>query len=196
MPATKVDFDWASDTARHIGTVVHAFLQRIAEGGLANWTPAHIAISQARIAHELTNLGIGADELVTATNRVTDALTRTMGDPRGRWMLGAQSRAKSEWRLSGVVSGAIVNIAIDRTFVDKDGARWIIDFKTGSHEGGDAESFLNSEQARYRSQLALYARIIRALEPDSAAAIKLGLYFPMLSGWREWEWADVTNTSS
>ena len=196
MPATTIDFDWASDTARHIGTVVHAFLQRIAEDGVTQWAPGRIAVSQARIAHELTNLGIGADELVTATNRVTDTLTRTLADPRGRWILDAQARAKSEWRLSGVVNGAVVNIAIDRTFVDKDGVRWIIDFKTGSHEGSDTESFLNNEQARYRSQLALYARIIRALEPDAAASIKLGLYFPMLSGWREWDWSADTHATS
>ena len=195
-PATIVDFDWASDTARHIGTVVHAFLQRIAEEGIAHWTSARIAASQARIGRELTNLGIGAEDLATARSRVTDALTQTLGDPRGRWILDAQSHAMSEWRLSGVVNRAVVNIAIDRTFIDKDGLRWIIDFKAGSHEGADAESFLNNEQARYRSQLALYARIIRALEADSPAPIKLGLYFPMLSGWREWDWDDVTNAPS
>jgi hypothetical protein len=36
----------------------------------------------------------------------------------------------------------------------------------------------------------LYAALIAALHPaDGKAPIRLGLYFPMLSGWREWAWS-------
>ena len=82
--------------------------------------------------------------------RATEALIKTLGDERGRWVLGAHSQAKSEWRLSGVTAGGIVNVAVDRTFFDSDGVRWIIDYKTGGHEGGDIEAFLDNEQRRYR----------------------------------------------
>jgi len=67
--------------------------------------------------------------------------------------------------------------------------RWIIDFKTGSHEGGDVEAFLDNEQNRYRAQLDVYAAILNALDGVSQPReIRLGLYFPMLKGWREWGW--------
>ena len=72
---------------------------------------------------------------------------------------------------------------IDLTFVDDSDLRWIVDFKTGLHEGGDSEAFMNSELARYRGQLERYAKIFRALE---TRLIALGLYFPRLDGWREW----------
>ncbi len=88
--------------------------------------------------------------------------------------------------------GALVNIAIDRTFVDDENVRWIIDFKTGSHEGGDVDAFLDNERKRYAAQLETYATILSAMEvASSETTIKLGLYFPMLKGWREWAWDEV-----
>ena len=97
--------------------------------------------------------------------------------------------ARAEWRLTGVQDGKLVNIAIDRTFVDANNVRWIIDFKTGSHEGGDVAAFLDNEQSRYRAQLDVYAAILNAMEEGSQPReIRLGLYFPMLKEWREWGW--------
>jgi ATP-dependent exoDNAse (exonuclease V) beta subunit len=71
---------------------------------------------------------------------------------------------------------------IDRTFV-ADGVRWIVDFKTGAHEGADREGFLDRERERYRGQLEQYAAFVRALDPRP---IRLALYHPLLRGWREW----------
>ena len=63
------------------------------------------------------------------------------------------------------------------------GLRWIVDWKTSAHEGGDREAFLDSELERYRGQLERYARAMKLLEPDRA--LKAGLYFPLLDAWRE-----------
>ena len=59
-------------------------------------------------------------------------------------------------------------------------SRWIADYKTSSHEGGDGEAFLDRERTRYEAQLARYAAALG--EPQTM----LGLYFPLLAGWREW----------
>jgi len=61
--------------------------------------------------------------------------------------------------------------------------RWIIDYKTSAHQGGDLEAFLDNERARYREQLEHYARLM--VQRDERP-IRLGLYFPLLGGWREW----------
>ena len=53
----------------------------------------------------------------------------------------ATSQAQSELALSGVRGADIINAVIDRTFVDADGTRWVVDFKTSPHEGGDRETF-------------------------------------------------------
>ena len=39
------------------------------------------------------------------------------------------------------------------------------------------------EQERYRGQLERYAAVLKKLD---ARPIPLGLYFPLLDGWREW----------
>ncbi len=107
-----------------------------------------------------------------------------LADARGRWLFDpAHAEAASEWALAGIDDGAIVHVTLDRTFV-ADGVRWIVDFKTGRHEGGDPTAFLDREQERYRAQLERYARIVRALDPRP---IRLALYYPLVdAGWREW----------
>ena len=179
----EVEFLWASETARHVGTVVHRFLQAIAEDGVARWDAKRIAGLNAACERDLVQLGVARAEAPQAAARVQAALAATLADARGRWMLEAQREARSELRLTGVIDGAIVNSAIDRTFVDAEGTRWIIDFKTGVHEGGEMERFLDSEQLRYRPQLERYAALMENLNPGP---VKLGLYFPLFGGWREW----------
>ena len=68
------------------------------------------------------------------------------------------------------------NLVLDRTFVDN-GTRWIIDYKTSSHSGGDLEGFLENEIQRYREQLQGYSRAIALAE---TRPIKTALYFPLL----------------
>ena len=60
-----------------------------------------------------------------------------LSDARARWILSAHEEAKSELRLTGMAADALIDVAIDRTFVDAQGVRWIIDYKTGVHEGAD-----------------------------------------------------------
>jgi ATP-dependent exoDNAse (exonuclease V) beta subunit len=67
---------------------------------------------------------------------------------------------------------------IDRLFHDESGQRWIVDYKTSGHEGGAVEAFLDRERERYAAQLRGYARAL-------GEAQRLGLYFPLLGGWRE-----------
>ena len=190
--SANIDFEWASEAARHIGSVVHAFLQRIADDGVEKWNRERIASNASTIERELAWRGVATDELAVATSRVLDALANTVADSRGRWALQSHADARAEWRLTGMRDGALVNIAIDRTFVDDENVRWIIDFKTGSHEGGDVDAFLDNERKRYSAQLETYATILSAMQGTSSETkIKLGLYFPMLKGWREWVWNEV-----
>jgi ATP-dependent exoDNAse (exonuclease V) beta subunit len=67
---------------------------------------------------------------------------------------------------------------IDRLFEAAGGERWIVDFKTSRHEGGGLETFLDEQRIRYEPQLNAYAVAFDKTH--------LGLYFPLLSGWREW----------
>ncbi len=179
-----VSFDWASPTARHIGTVTHRWLQRIAEQGVEAWHTDRVTDEGPAIERALRQLGVAEPLLADALARVTGALTRALADERGRWLLGNQSAAACEVRLTGWIEGELMDAVIDRTFRDSAGTRWIIDYKIGGHEGGDLAAFLDREQKRYAPQLQRYAALYRHL--DAGAPVRLALYFPALGGWREW----------
>jgi ATP-dependent helicase/nuclease subunit A len=179
----SIEFSWAGEAARHVGTVVHAWLARYTEPG-GRWKPEELPQAARRIERELAQAGVPAAERPAAGARVRAALAAAWADQRGRWLLEATQEARSEWRLTGLDAGELVDVSLDRSFVDEAGIRWIVDYKTGSHEGGGREAFLDREQERYRAQLERYARLVAALEPGRT--IRLGLYFPLLQAWREW----------
>ena len=180
-PDQAVEFSWVGETARHVGSVVHRWLQRIADDTMQGWDPARIEKLRATFSNELAARGVEEKELAAASARVVKALANALADARGKWLLGPQQDARNEYRLTADIGGERRNLVIDRSFTDKEGRRWIVDYKTGAHEGTNVEAFLDREQERYRAQLERYAAALAQGE-----APMLGLYFPLLAGWREW----------
>lgn len=181
-PAPTPVYEWAGRAARAVGSTVHAILQVIAEDGLDAWDAARVAATRPHLRARLAAAGLTGAELDHATGRVAQAIERTLDDPRGRWCLGSHRQARSEWALCAVLEGEVVQRVIDRWLVTDDGI-WIVDFKTSSHEGGGLDTFLDNEVERYRPQLDAYARLVASLDPRP---VHLGLYFPLLGGWRSW----------
>jgi ATP-dependent helicase/nuclease subunit A len=175
----EIEFSWVGDTARRVGSVVHRWLQRIAEDEARGWSAARVAKERATIRKELAARGVAEGDLARAAERVIAALSASLDDPRGRWLLGPQQNARNEYRLSTVIGGVRRMLVIDRVFEDLAGT-WIVDYKTSSHEGADLDRFLREEEERYRAQLERYALAL------GAPAARRGLYFPLLKGWREW----------
>jgi len=166
------------ETARHVGTVVHRWLQRIADERLVGWDEARITRAQATVRRELSARGVREADLDGAVERVLSGLRRAIADERGRWILGPHAHAVTEHRVTAVVEGAVRRLVVDRLFRDESGERWVVDYKTSSHEGADADAFLDRERERYAAQLARYAGAL-------GGGHRLGLYFPLLGGWRE-----------
>lgn len=179
---TEITFEWAGDLRRQVGTVVHAFLQGIASEGLSKWNAARVATEKPQIAAALRASGLAKNLVAEATSEVERALNRTLADERGRWCLDAHDGAESELSLSGVVAGKLHSIRIDRTFICE-GARWIVDYKTGVREGSGKETFFENEVQRYREQLAVYSALLQKL--DGKLPVRAGLYFPASAVWRE-----------
>jgi ATP-dependent exoDNAse (exonuclease V) beta subunit len=173
----QIEFSWAGETARHVGTVVHRWLQRMAEDELRGWNAKRVDSLHARFLAELEHRGVAPVELASSADLVATALKNCLADERGRWVLGPHAEARSEYRLRVRIEGALRSYVIDRVFRDEAGARWIVDYKTGRHEGADVEGFLDREAERYAGQLRAYAAALG----DS----RQGLYFPLLRGWRQ-----------
>ena len=179
-----IEFDWAGETARHVGTVVHRLLQHIGTMGIDHVEAGDLRRFEQVGREMLARLGVPEGRLKVALEEIGAALQTALEDRRGRWILsGLHEKASCELALSGKRDGGIDHVVIDRAFVDEHGTRWIIDYKTGTHTGGGVDGFLDREQERYRQQLERYASIMSKMEDRP---IRLGLYFPLLGGWREW----------
>ncbi len=179
-----VIFEWAGFGVRHVGIVVHELLRRIADEGLERWDAARVSATAPLVRRGLASRGLDDEELDEAVVKVLETLTAVLDDPRGQWILGAKHvEADNELAVSGLVNGQLVSVYIDRTFVDAEGVRWIVDYKSGRHEGASTEAFLDREQARYAPQLERYAQLMSHYD---RRPVRVGLYFPLLRGWRAW----------
>jgi ATP-dependent helicase/nuclease subunit A len=167
-------FDWAKETARHAGIVVHAWLQRIADDGLQGWDEKRVNALRARFAGDLQRRGIAPGELDRASKLVVAALKNALSDERGRWLLGPHPVARNEYRLRN----SSRSFRIDRYIEDGQGTKWVVDYKTSEHEGAGIEAFLDAQRERYAAQLDGYA--------EAVGGAGRGIYFPLHKGWRAW----------
>jgi ATP-dependent exoDNAse (exonuclease V) beta subunit len=178
----SIPFDSAHDTLRHVGTLVHAWLERISREGLDCWTAERVRRTVPAIRAALESLPTVPAEVPGAIELVQEALIRTLADERGRWILAPRPMQASEFAVTAVVDGVARHYVIDRTFIE-DGVRWLIDYKTACGEGSETSQFLDSEVLRYRARMERYRQLFEQMDP---CPVRVALYFPLLSGWRTW----------
>lgn len=175
---TPVPYDWASAWTRKAGSVAHRWLQEIALAGVEAYPPERIGTLKPRIRQVLQGQGVESAALEQAVERVAGVLRAAVEDERGRWILSTSHHAcVNEYAVTVAEGGSFRQLVIDRAFVDADDVRWIIDYKTGSHEGGNRDAFIRSEVERYEPQLRAYRQAFACLEARPA---KTALYFPLL----------------
>ena len=171
-----IEFDWAGQQARRIGTVLHRLLERVGRRGIEAVDEEERRRLFDRINPLLLREGERQESLASSGKIVADALERTLESDNGRWLLSTRHDDQAcELALSGWLDDRLINGIIDRTFVDEEGQRWIIDYKSGYHDGGDLERFLAQERERYRDQLRRYRRLFEPLEDRP---IVTALYLP------------------
>ena len=172
---------WAGERARVLGLTVHRWLQEIADKGPEEYSPDRLVALRPATERMLQFHGVPADELESLTTDVETALLKTLEDERGRWTLEPHDDAASELPLSLQEDGRTRSLILDRSFVHK-GERWIVDYKTSRHEGGNLEAFLDEEERRYAPQLERYRLAMQARE---SRPIRTALYFPLHRAFRE-----------
>jgi ATP-dependent exoDNAse (exonuclease V) beta subunit len=177
----RPQFEWAGEEAMAVGTIVHAELERLAR---ARRPVSALEPRQRDWRDVLSRLGLPVAFHDGAVEKISHAVTSLARSRLAARLLDPEAReAASELALTAWLDGEFVNVRIDRTFVDDEGTRWIVDWKTGTHEGGDVPRFLAQEVERYAAQLERYARVVRLFDPRPQ---RVGLYFPMLDAWQEW----------
>lgn len=162
--------------AKMLGTIIHECLQYLARFGISWWENKSNDTKENFLAMRFHQLGMHACEIITNVQKVMLAINNTISDERGLWIIKKHLLAESELKLTAKVNHKVQSLIIDRTFVDDNDIRWIIDFKTSTPDD------MNQEEEKYKEQLENYAEAIKSMDNRS---IKLGLYFPLIPAWRE-----------
>ena len=75
----QIEFSWAGETARHVGSVVHRWLQRIADDALRGWDEERVRSLTARFSRELERRGVPRADAARSAELVATALSITLG---------------------------------------------------------------------------------------------------------------------
>ena len=147
-----------------LGNLVHRELQRIAE--IQDFDQA--GLSSERIENWRNYLraeGVDGSNLARILELAQRQVKNVLADPKGRWMLDSEHEfSESEAPYSAIIYGKLRNVVIDRTFVDSDDVRWIIDFKTtmvGFQQQEEIEQFVHTQYSR---QMELYSSVLHAFD--------------------------------
>lgn len=157
-----------------LGTLVHRELHRIAVHGKGRLEFSEQRKSSWR--NYLQMQGVGGEDVPRLLERTQTQLENVLNDHQGRWMLDQNHfDAQSEAKFTGYLEGEIKNIVIDRTFVDEEGTRWIIDFKTTAFPHiVDRADIVRETQRRHGRQLSSYVQIVGGIE---ARKIRCAVYY-------------------
>ncbi len=147
-----------------LGNLVHRELHYLAETQdytLENLTSNRVSGWRNSLRAE----GVDGSNLAWVIERAQQHLERVVSDPNGRWILSdSHDHAQSEAPFSALIDGTVRNIVVDRTFVDAEGIRWIVDYKTAMLNVSDEKNLEQFVRQRYHEQLSLYARILQGID--------------------------------
>jgi ATP-dependent exoDNAse (exonuclease V) beta subunit len=169
-------FEWVGDLLPRVGVVTHSFLQRIAMEGPLLWDAERLAGAKPAISAALLRAGVVRDALQQGIARVSEALSKTLEDERGRWLLSPHTEHRCEFAVSAVIDGQLQHVRVDRTFVE-DGTRWLIDYKITEQLGGDPRRFVQMQLDKYHSDMLRYIRVLRAFD---SRPVRCALYLPLM----------------
>jgi ATP-dependent helicase/nuclease subunit A len=175
--------------ARAFGNAVHAFLEllskRLSDGASPESLLREIAGWGPRVTAVLRADGVPPSSLAKRSAQVIAALTNTLRDPEGLWVLSGHEDASSEYSLTSWTDTRH-SVRLDRVFhagpMPLSSGRdclWIVDYKTASHGTEGLEEFLAEERAKYAPQLHAYATMLTA--GAKMGNVRIGLYYPMIS---------------
>ena len=63
-----------------------------------------------------------------------------------------------------MIDNSVVRVKLDRTFIDEQGTRWIIDYKTSEIGGENSAAFIDAQVEKFRPDLDRYRTVMACLE--------------------------------
>jgi ATP-dependent exoDNAse (exonuclease V) beta subunit len=175
--ATTEPFDSSSLRARQLGNTLHRALKQVAVEGVEAWPKTRLKGLTKGWRGQLREVGVLASD--SELQELLHAVSNTLEDPTGLWLLNGYEDSKTELALDYQFPDElqVQRSIVDLTFI-ADQTRWIIDYKYSLPEDPDGlEEFSRSMQQRYTAQLQHYSRLLQEIGPHP---VRCGLYFPRI----------------
>lgn len=178
-----LEYAWATEVATGVGLVLHNCLQ-FNGSAVLTLTVDHALLARWRA--ELLGLRVPHNRIDYALKRLVKALNNIQGDKAAHFLFKDYTEQCNEYALSALEEGVVKTYRFDRTFVDEQGVRWILDYKSTDTRNEDIAGFVDEQiKERHQSQLDNYGRLMSQVD---AKPIRLAVYFPLLKQLRAWNY--------
>ena len=172
-----------------IGTCVHEVFEQLAKLEQRSLSDDAMQTQQAIWRCRLLQLGVKPQQVDDALNTVVTAVQAVLNNTDGQWIFDASHRAaQNEWPLSCLsdeVPSSVYHYVIDRSFIDENNVRWIIDYKISAPSGAvTADDFVEQQKKQYSAQLSQYKNAVTQFDRASGESVvetKCALYFPLIN---------------
>ena len=179
----KLEYEWATEVATAVGIVLHGWLQFAGHHVLTTEVDQNL---RRRWRAELSDLRVAADRIDSAVKRLERAAKVIQKDHSSHFLFVERTEQQNEYTLAALEHGLVTHYRIDRTFIDQDNIRWIVDYKSTVSKRENIAEFVDEQVAtRHRAQLQKYGALMSQLDDRP---IKLAIYFPMLGELRSWDY--------
>lgn len=168
------------NASRIIGTLIHEALDKLSRD---------ITPHPNFWIHRAKSLGLENTDIEFALSQIKLATTNTLNDSMGSWIIKNHLNAESELPISTIENGEVIHLIIDRTFIDENNERWIIDYKTATPNDIELNTFLNLQKQEYESQLKQYATALSKIDNRKTHCC---LYFPLIPKEITWQYATIS----
>lgn len=161
-----------------VGNLVHEALQNyLSDAGLLE--DDNIESLRNYWRRRLAVFCFSPAETGAAVKRIETSLQETLGDSALSWVFDSkQEQSAAELPLQSYANGFVHTHVIDRTFIDKRGVRWIIDYKSSEPaKDQPLDGFIAEQIALYSTQLDRYRKLF---EKENNKGIKTALLFTSL----------------
>ena len=187
---TESTFYLANETGRLVGVLLHQQLEQWVRQG---FTPEQKKVFVKTLPKQkplyqtwLQQQGLTVTEAEMGCQRLLQGLENALAHEKLCWALDSRHPASAvELALHEVLPDqTVVQHIVDRTFIDDQGVRWIVDYKTSRFAGNETEldAWLEEKVAHYRPQLARYGALFAQQEDNVQRWV---LYFSDVNQWVE-----------
>ena len=157
-------YEQESNLTARIGEIIHQELEDYTNSEEKESYLNSLSEKRAYWSLLLLNVADSKQELTDSLEMITESIQKTLGDEDLNWIFdNNQKECQSELSISSLHKGKIQNHVIDRTFIDEDNVRWIIDYKS-SRPKGDESEFIRDQTNKHEEQLRRYKRLFEAME--------------------------------